>query len=144
MTSRARGRGVGLLLLVLLLLTAVVPPLRAQESPPDPVLALMDRMSPEARGGPACSGKLSWCRGRRQFRDRRPCEGLRHRRRPVAPPEWQFRFLRPFPVRAFLHNYSVADGGMGVFSDALGAFRGRTRDGTAVTVRASSDRHPGC
>jgi len=51
MTSRARGRGVGLLLLVLLLLTAVVPPLRAQESPPDPVLALMDRMSPEARVG---------------------------------------------------------------------------------------------
>ncbi len=51
MKSRARGRGVRLLLLVLLLLSAVVPPLQAQESPPDPILALMERMSPEARVG---------------------------------------------------------------------------------------------
>lgn len=51
MMSCARSRGIGLLLLVLLLLSAVVPPLRAQESTPDPVLSLMERMSPEARVG---------------------------------------------------------------------------------------------
>ncbi|MCU0522415.1 MAG: hypothetical protein MUF84_17200 [Anaerolineae bacterium] len=49
MKSRPYRRGIWLLLLALL--STVVPPLYAQESAPDPVLALIDRMSPEAKVG---------------------------------------------------------------------------------------------
>ncbi len=49
MKSRASRRGV--VLLLLLLLFTVVPPLRAQEATNDPVMALMARMTPEAKIG---------------------------------------------------------------------------------------------
>jgi beta-N-acetylhexosaminidase len=50
MKSRATHHGIRWVLLLLLLLT-VVPPLRAQEAPTDPVMELMARMSPEAKVG---------------------------------------------------------------------------------------------
>ncbi len=49
MKARRRRYGIGCLLLLLFM--SVVPPLRAQESPPDPVLELMAQMSPEAKVG---------------------------------------------------------------------------------------------
>jgi len=50
MKSRATCHGIRWVLFLLLLLT-VVPPLRAQEAPLDPVIELMARMSPEAKVG---------------------------------------------------------------------------------------------
>jgi len=48
---KPRVRRHGILLLLLLLTVTVVPPLRAQETLPDPVLELMSLMSPEAKVG---------------------------------------------------------------------------------------------